>query len=480
MQTALTQLEPASVFHYFSEISRIPRPSGKEEAIADYLIGFAKEQGLSWHRDAANNVLIWKEASEGREQEDALLLQGHMDMVCEKESDCTKDMDTEGLDLEVDGDWLSAKGTTLGGDDGIAVAMMLALLSDPALSHPRLECIFTTEEETGMGGAHALDAAPLTGHQLLNIDSEQEGILTVGCAGGESFGVHYPLEKETFAGTPLRVTLGGLTGGHSGIAIHEGRANADLLLLRVLRMLLPRTDFRLCNLAGGSKNNAIPRQAEAVVLSADPAAFRDALSSIEEILQKEYAASDPGLALTCAQEEAAPATALTGDCLRRILALFAALPNGVQRMDQHLKELVETSLSLGILRIEGDALYAEYLLRSALATRMDELDDLMSCVVAEMGGTVERADRFPAWEFTPQSAFRDKMVALYREQYGSDPVVETVHAGLECGLLSEKIPHLDAVSIGPNMEDIHTPQERLSISSTQRVYAYVRSLIENA
>ena len=486
-------LEPQDVLYYFEQISGIPRPSGKEEAIGDYLIAFAKEHDLEYHRDAANNVILIQEASPGRESDPPILLQGHMDMVCEKESGCTKDMDKEGLDLALDGDWLYAEGTTLGGDDGIAVAMMLALLSDPALSHPRLECVITTEEETGMDGAHALDPSPLRGRQLLNIDSEEEGILTVGCAGGEGFCVHLPLTFEEAEGIRVRITLDDLTGGHSGIEIHRNRANADLLLLRVLRMLQADMPIRLCDIRGGSKNNAIPRTSEATLLVDDASVLAERLSSIESVLRTEYAVTDPELKLFCAPDETGTAgegaasagdgrnraKALTADCLHTVFTLFAALPNGVERMDQHLPEQTETSLNLGILYMENDELYAEYLMRSSLASRMEELDARMALIVDALGGTVTRGDQFPAWEYVADSPLRDKMIRLFREQYQKDPVVETVHAGLECGLLAEKLPGLDAVSIGPNLIGIHTPEEKMSISSVQRVYHYVRTIIED-
>ena len=481
MQNITKGLEPANVLSYFEEISAIPRPSGKEDAIATYLVDFAKAQGLVWHRDAANNIVLIKEASPGREAEEALLLQGHMDMVCEQESRCAKDMNTEGLDLAIDGDWLFAKGTTLGGDDGIAVAMILALLSDPTLSHPRLECIITTEEETGMGGAHALDPAPLTGRHLLNIDSEEEGILTVGCAGGEVFGIHLPLEKETASGRPVRIRIDHLAGGHSGIAIDQGHANADRLLLRALHVLAERQSIHLLSLEGGSKNNAIPREAEALLLVEDAESATRTIAKVESTLRSEYDVTDPDLALTCEKADASlgeNATVLTAACFTKMLALFTALPNGVQRMDQHLPTLVETSLNLGVLRTEEQEVYGEYLLRSSLDSCLDALGAQMIQITESFGGTVHRADRYPAWEYMPQSAFRDKMIRLFREQYGKDPVVETIHAGLECGLFSKKIPGLDAVSIGPDMRDIHTPQERLSLSSTRRVYAYVRAIIE--
>ncbi|MCR4750870.1 MAG: aminoacyl-histidine dipeptidase [Eubacterium sp.] len=486
----LSELEPHDVFSFFYDMSQIPRPSGKERAISDYLVSFAKEHDLEWHRDAANNVIIIKEASAGREAEEPLILQGHMDMVCEKEISCPKDMDTEGLNLTLDGDWVSAEGTTLGGDDGIAVAISLALLADETLSHPRLEVICTTEEETGMGGAHNLDATPLKGRLLLNIDSETEGILTAGCAGGATLQVHLPVTRcnsdpTSKPLTAVRLSLGGLTGGHSGSYIQYGRANADLLLVRLLREFAASHTLLLCSLAGGTKHNAIPRDAEAVVLTDQPDSLLAKAADMETVLRREYDVTDPDLKLEAVILPADPAVSDTA-CAVPVsasetatwIALLSALPNGVQRMDQHLDGLVETSLNLGILKAEEGELFAEYLLRSSTASCLQELIDRMSCIASAAGASVNVPDRYPAWQYVPDSAFREKIVRIFREQYGKDPVVETIHAGLECGLLSEKIPGLDAVSIGPDIPDIHTPQEKMSVSSVQRTYAYIRKIVE--
>ena len=469
--------EPQRVFYHFDQISRIPRPSGQEKAVGDYLLSFAAEHKLECSRDASGNVIIIKEASAGREKDEPLILQGHMDMVCEKESACTKDMEKEGLDLVLDGDWLYAEGTTLGGDDGIAVAMALALLEDDTLSHPRLEFVCTTEEETGMGGAHGLDPAPLKGRLLLNIDSEEEGILTAGCAGGENLVLQKSLRRESADGAVLSLTLSGLTGGHSGSCIQCGRANADVLMNRILRRVIGSCRIRLVSLEGGTKHNAIPREASAVVVTDDPAAVRETALQMEAILKEEFAVTDPELKLTITECPDTP-EALTEADTCSLLALLSSLPDGVMHMDQHLEGLVETSLNLGILRVSEGELYAEYLVRSSLESRLDEMFELFTFTAEQAGASLTCADRYPAWQYVADSAFREKLIRLYEEQYGKKPVVETIHAGLECGLLSEKIPGLDAVSIGPDIEDIHTPQERMSVSSVQRTYTYVRSIVE--
>ena len=484
---SFTQAYPApeSVFRFFYEMSQIPRPSGQEAAIAGYLTAFAESRGLENYHDAANNVIIIKEASAGREQEEPVILQGHMDMVCEKEAGCAKDMEKEGLDLVLDGDWLSAEGTTLGGDDGIAVAIALALLDDETLSHPRLECVFTTAEETGMDGALALDPAPLKGHLLLNIDSEEEGVLTAGCAGGVEIKLHAPLPREagkTENASVIRLSLSGLTGGHSGSMIRCGRANADVVMIRVLRELSSRQEIRLISLSGGNKHNAIPRDAEAVILADDPEAALQQAALLGDVLKAEYNVTDPKLQLTaetavCGEEEPVPAAVSASDT-KKLLALLSSVPDGVQRMNQQLSDQLETSLNLGILRSAEDGFYAEYLLRSSSDSRLEELKERILYLASCAGFSAECFGAYPAWEFVPESAFRDKMVRIFREQYKKEPVVEAIHAGLECGLLSKKIPGLDAVSIGPDIPDIHTPQERLSVSSVERTYAYIRRILE--
>ena len=484
--------EPQRVFYHFDQLSRIPRPSGQEKAVGDYLLSFAAEHSLTCSRDEAGNVIIIKEASAGREGDEPLILQGHMDMVCEKEPDCQKDMEKEGLDLVLDGDWLYAEGTTLGGDDGIAVAIALALLEDDTLSHPRMEFVCTTEEETGMGGAHGLDPSLLKGRLLLNIDSEEEGVITAGCAGGENLVLRLPLHYEPAEGSVMTLSVSGLTGGHSGSCIQCGRANADVLMMRILRRLDATAGFRLISLEGGTKHNAIPRNSCAVIVTDDPAAVREEIRGMESVLKKEFAVTDPALQLSAEETDSSAGAdssagtgtdssveALTLTGTKALLALLSSLPDGVLHMDQHLDGLVETSLNLGILHASGEELYAEYLVRSSLESRLDEMLQLFTFVAEQAGATLTCADRYPAWQYVADSAFREKIVRLFEEQYGKKPVVETIHAGLECGLLSEKIPGLDAVSIGPDIEDIHTPQERMSVSSVQRTYAYIRSIIES-
>jgi hypothetical protein len=476
-----SELEPKEVFAFFEEIAGIPRPSHHEEKISAYLQRFAKERGLEHYTDEKHNVIIIKEASAGYENEPPIILQGHMDMVTEKTADCQKDMTKEGLDLYIDGDWLRAKGTTLGADDGIALAYALALLDSPTLKHPRLEFICTVSEETDMGGAHAVDVSMLKGNRMLNLDSDEEGIALAGCAGGGDADITLPVRRAAVRGEHIRLAATGLTGGHSGMEIGKGRASAALLLARVLTGLREDYAFRLVSLEGGAKYNAITREASAEVVLADSvstSAFREAVKAEEAVLRREYAATDPSLSLTAAIADS-EAAALTEESTKQVLGLMEALPYGVQRMSADIDGLVETSVNLGITKLEADKLTLSYSVRSSIATAFQAVIDKLELVSSCFGATALVHSTYPAWEYVRESAFRDEAAAIYRELFGKELSVQAIHAGLECGILSGKIKDLDAVSIGPDMKDIHTPEERLNIPSTKRVYDFVVKIIEH-
>lgn len=475
----LDHLEPNSVFRFFEELCAIPHGSRNTKAVSDWCVEFAKARGLEYHQDGANNVVIIREAAPGYENAAPIILQGHLDMVCEKEAGCVKDMAREGLDLAVDGDLVYARGTTLGGDDGIAVAMALAVLDDPAIPHPRLEVVLTTEEEIGMLGAAALDAASLRGRQLLNLDSEEEGVFTVSCAGGSLTRCTLPVTREPFAGAALTVRVSGLAGGHSGAEIHKGRANADVLLGRVLRAMAAETELRLSAAAGGLKDNAIPVTAEAVVAAADADRAKAAAAALAEALKGEYQAVDPGLRVEVLPAESAepPMDALS---TQRALCLLACVPNGVQEMSHDIPGMVQTSLNLGILETGAAELSAVFCVRSSVASQKEMLHDRLRCLTEALGGTVDISGEYPAWEYCRESALRERMTEVFREQYGHEPRIEAIHAGVECGLLCGKLPGLDCVSVGPDLTDIHTPRERMSISSVQRVWAFVLEVLRRS
>ena len=475
----LDQLEPKNVFRFFEQMCAIPHGSYNTKAVSDWCVAFAKERGLEHYQDEMNNVILIKEASAGYEEAQPVILQGHLDMVCEKAPGCEKDMAREGLDLAVEGDYIYAEGTTLGGDDGIAVAMALAALDDESLPHPRLEVILTTEEEVGMDGAMALDVSPIRGRKLLNLDSEAEGVFTVSCAGGSMAACGLPVARAPFGGDILRVRVAGLTGGHSGAEIHKGRANANMLLGRLLRAMAAETELRLVSADGGLKDNAIPVAAEAVVAAEDGRKAKAAAERMAACFQTEYRRSDPMLTVT-AEEAAAAWQPMDASSTERTVCLLACAPNGVQTMSQDIHGLVQTSLNLGILKTGENAVTASFCIRSSVDSEKEMLKDRLACLLAQLGGGVSFSGEYPGWAYRPDSPLRELMTEVYREQYGREPKVEAIHAGLECGLLAGKLPGLDCVSIGAAVLEIHTPREKMSISSVQRVWMFVREILKRS
>lgn len=480
MSNILAHLEPKEVFRYFEELAAIPHGSGNTKQIADYCEQFAKDRGLSHARDAHDNVVIIREAAAGYETAAPVLLQGHLDMVCEKAPGCRKDMEKEGLDLAEENGWVYAKGTTLGGDDGIAVAMMLALLAEKELPAPRLECIITSDEEVGMLGAAAWQPTLITGRNMINLDSEEEGIFTVSCAGGNRTYCCLPITREPVTGQAVTVKIAGLVGGHSGVEINKGRANADMLLGRLLTAIRSAMPCRILSVAGGRKDNAIPTEAEAELFCGDAAALTALAAEWQTRLRHEYAPIEPGLTVTVAAHGEKTADAMTEESADRVLCLLLCVPNGVQAMSGSLPGLVQTSLNLGILTTGEDAVELHFGVRSSLASQKEMLTERLAVLTRQLGGSVEVFGDYPAWEYRAESPLRELMCEVYREQYGAEPKIEAIHAGLECGLLCEKLPGLDCVSIGPEMLEIHTPRERMSVASVGRVWRFVREVLRRS
>lgn len=476
----LENIEPKRVFHYFEEICNIPHPSYHEEQISNYLVNFAKEHGLEYYQDDLFNVIMIKEAAKGYENVDPIIIQGHMDMVAEKEDSCTKDMLTEGLDLEIVDGFVTAKGTTLGGDDGSAVAIALALLEDKELKAPRLEVIITVCEEVGMEGAAGIDVSMLKGNKLLNLDSEDEGIFTVGCAGGCRVDIDYPVKKEEFTGKKIEIEICECEGGHSGMEIINGRANASHLLNRLLVTASDVADIRLNTYIGGTKDNAIPRSTSAIILvdADDCQQVADAILDEATAISNEYAITDPNMDITVTDGEPATLSVVSVEDTFTIIGMINALPDGIQTMSHDIEGLVETSLNLGILLLEEEKMHLGMALRSAVESAKQALIRKVQFVAVSFGAETSTHGVYPAWEYKRDSQFRDTMIKIHEEMFGQSPVVETIHAGLECGLLGSKIANLDAVSVGPQMYDIHTPKERLSIESTQRMYDFVKRVLE--
>ncbi|MDE6949355.1 MAG: aminoacyl-histidine dipeptidase [Lachnospiraceae bacterium] len=470
----LGDLEPKSVFRFFEEICGIPHGSGNVEKLSDYLVSFAKERGLFCRQDELKNVIISKEASTGYEGKEGIILQGHMDMVAVKKPECSIDMRTDPLQLEVEGDYISAKNTSLGGDDGIAVAYALAVLDDDSLPHPHLDVVITVDEETGMYGAKALDMSDIKGTRLLNLDSEEEGYFLAGCAGGASVRHLLSVSREERKGTLYTCKICGLLGGHSGGEIHKERGNANSLIGRLLQVLSGKTDIGICGLFGGLADNAIPREAALQFVAADSEKeIERCVKELEETLQAELSTKDPGVRIEMEREQNVTKRCLdrtSGDKVRKLLLL---MPNGVQAMSADMHGLVQTSLNNGIMCLEEDAFSVITSVRSSVSSEKELLITRISALTKLLGGTVEISGDYPGWTYQKESPFRDLCIKVYEEMYGKKPRIMAIHAGVECGILLEKKPELDCISLGPDMKDIHTTEEKLSISSTKRVWEYL-------
>jgi len=476
------QLSPRAVLHWFRALSEIPHGSGNTRAISDFCVEFAKARGLEHHRDAPGNVIIIAPATSGYEEAPPILIQGHLDMVCVTAPGCDKDLRTEALTLQSDGEWLWAEGTSLGADDGIAVAMALAVLDDPTIPRPRLEAVFTVDEEIGMLGAAELDASPLRGRTVLNLDSEVEGIFTVACAGGVRADVRHSFNTAVADGHLYTLTLSGLLGGHSGGEINSGRANANRETARILRLLSDSAPLQLISLCGGVADNAIPDQCTAQFL-ADAESF-DTLRNRAETLVAQLRTLYPveaDLTLTLSSEELAQrCEALSAHDTRAFCDAVCAYPNGVQSMSSAIPGLVQTSLNLGMLSLRDGSALLRFLLRSGDADEKQALADRLSALAAQYGGSIEFSGDYPPWEYREDSPLRERMTAIYRAQYGCEPTLEIIHMGVECGILAQKLPGMDCVSFGPDLEKIHTPEERMNLASVQRVWEFLKTLLRES
>ena len=477
--SVLENLEPKSVFGYFEDICSIPHGSGNMNKISQYCVDFAKEHQLEYMVDEMKNVIIIKEATPGYENAEPIILQGHLDMVCEKRPDKEKDFLTEGLDLCTDGKLIWADGTTLGGDDGIAVAYCLALLAAKDLQHPRLEVVLTVDEETGLYGAEAIDLSMLKGKKLINLDSEEEGVFTVGCAGGVTLTCDIPVFTEDVEGEVYELKVTGLLGGHSGVEIHKGRGNSNVILGRVLLAIGQKMGLDIIKMEGGSKDNAIPRHSVAQVLipAEEGAKFEALVKEQEEILKNELHASDAGIRLELTAKGEGNVEVL--DATSKVTALHALnnIPNGIQAYSMDMEGLVETSLNMGIMSMDGENLKMSFAVRSSIESAKQYLTDKVLMFVDMLGGSCELKGDYPGWAYNPKSDLRETFVKVYREMYGEEPVVEAIHAGLECGLFTKKIDGLDSISVGPNMHNVHTSEETLEVDSVQRTWGFLCRVI---
>lgn len=461
----LENLEPKNVFRFFEELTKIPHGSGNMDAVSTWVTDFARDRGLKFRRDSLGNVVVRKPASPGYEDHPPVILQGHLDMVCVSDPGVAHDFQKDPLKLVLDGDWLRADGTTLGGDDGAAVACMMAVLDDGSIPHPPLEAVFTVDEEIGLLGAGGLDCSDLQGRRLINLDSDEEGVFTVGCAGGARCDLTLSLPAESADGALCTLDLSGLPGGHSGAEIHKNIPNANRMLAQCLQAL---PDARLVSLYGGEQDNAIPNRAKAVFLLPENQAgyASEKLRPLTggAVCDFKWAAHEPADALSAADS-------------RKIAGMILSAPNGVQAMEPDLPGQVRTSLNLGILRLDGGTARVTWSVRSSSGDEKEALVGKLREIASASGASFGRRGDYPAWSYRPDSVLRDTMVRVYREQFGKDPVVMTIHAGLECGLFSEKMPGLDAVSTGPDMRDIHTPRERMSVPSVKRTWEFLLAVL---
>ena len=475
----LANCKPTDVFMYFEEICKIPHGSWNEKALSDYIYNWAKGLGFEVVQDNLHNLIIRKPAAPGYENSPTVIIQGHLDMVCEKNSDVGFDFEKDPLDIYIDGDYIKARGTTLGADNAIAVAMAMTLLADKTAVHPAIEVVLTTVEEMGMDGAKAVDPKNLTGKRLINMDSENEGVFLSSCAGGARMAVKLDIQRITLPADDFiayNIFIGGLKGGHSGMDIAKERGNANKLMGRLLDSI--KIPYYLADLGGGSKDNAIPREAWAKIY-VDPDKASEISREIEEyaaVLVQELKHSDGGLFVKLEEAEVG-SRVFSEDTQKKAIDLLIAIPNGVAHMSIALPGLVETSNNLGVVGIEGDVIKYTCAVRSSIESRKWALIRNVSVIAEAMGAIVQVSDGYPGWAYDPNSQLREIFTTVYRNKYGKEAQILAIHAGLECGVFADKIPGLDMISFGPDMHDVHTPDERLSISSTANCYEFLLDVL---
>lgn len=471
---------PESLFQYFEEISAIPRSSGKEQAISNYLIQFAKFHQLDYDTDDLHNVVIKKPASEGFEHLPTVMLQGHQDMVCEKNADVTHNFDTDPIELIVKDGWVSANGTTLGADNGAAVAMMLALLSDNTLIHPPLECVFTVQEEIGLLGAQALDPGILSATTMINLDSEEEGIATVSCAGGMRVLFTRKVEWEPAQGHALQIMVKGLLGGHSGADIHLERANANKLMGRILYHLMQNTPFKILSIQGGSKENAIPRECTASILFADQEEKNRAsafLNTFCKELLNEFLAQEPDAAVVQTPLDAFPQQAFDQKTTEALIQMIYLAPNGAQTRNLQQGGFIISSLNMGVIQTSSELVTVAFSPRSSVDSLQQEMKSTLQLFAELFDFSIEISGEYPGWSYAEQSPIRKIFCESYRKLFGQELKIEAIHAGLECGLFCGKIPNLDAIAIGPTMKGCHTPDETMELASCERTWKLLTEVL---
>ena len=477
----LENLEPKEVFRFFEEICQVPHGTFDTKRISDYCVAFAKERGLACIQDETNNIIISKPGTVGYENSEPVIIQGHMDMVCEKRPESNHDFKKDPLELYVEDGYVKAKDTTLGGDDGIAVAMALAILDSKDIPHPPIEAVFTVDEEIGMGGAENIDLSVLKGKKLINIDSEEEGILTVGCAGGFGYNTEIPVTRENAEGEKISIRIHGLLGGHSGEEIHRQRGNANKMMARLLYHIAEEKSYRLSEIYGGSKDNVIAMEAHASLVAApeDTEQILAMIRNMEDIWNAEFMGEEPGLTVKTETEKNTDTVVFSKDTTQKVVGYLKASPNGLKEYSRKVAGATETSLNLGVVSMKENGVEAAFLIRSAVDSRKQQVLEEVDAVTKAFGGTGTISSAYQAWQYKPKSELRPVMIEAYKEIYGKEPKICIIHGGLECGIFLGKRPDLDCVSCGPDVLDIHSYNERLDIASTQRSWEFLKLVLKN-
>lgn len=481
MEYKITGYKPEKLFHFFEDISAIPRGSGNEKGISDYLVKFAKDRGLWVYQDEAYNVIIKKGGSKGAEDKAPVMLQGHLDMVCDKLAGVTHDFEKDGIDLVVKDGVLSANGTTLGADNGAAVALMLMVLDDEDIKHPPVECVFTTEEEVGLNGAQALDKSLISARTMINMDSEEEGVATISCAGGLRIEFTKLIQREAVEGTVVSVKIEGLLGGHSGMDISKERQNANLLMARMLEYLMKNTDGKLLSFVGGTKDNAITRECEAALIYSDNCEAEKAEKLACELAQDfadEITPYEPAFGCEVSVEEGRNGDAISQEAAKALVSAIRLAPNGVYRRNIKMDGFVVVSSNLGVVRTEEDRIVFVVSPRSSVASLQEDTKARFQTLAETFGFEIEYSGEYPGWSYAEKSEIREVFLESYRELFSKELKVEAIHAGLECGLFTEAIQGLDAIAVGPTLYDVHTPDEHVPLDSFERFYELLKDVLK--
>ncbi len=478
----LNDLKKEKIWKHFLDFTRIPRPSGKEEAIRNHIISWAKEKGYEYNVDKSGNMIIRVPASKGCEKSPILSFQGHLDMVAEQNIDSKVDPNTDPLDVYIDDGWITARGTTLGADNGIGIAAAMAITEEPALKHAPLEILCTVDEETALTGAFALEKTFVKSRKMINLDTEELGIFYVGCAGGQDTTFILPCDFSPVPEglTSVKITVSGLKGGHSGLDIHLGRANANKILGALLKSISPDVDLKLAYIQGGNKRNAIPRESKAHILinKSDESKFHKIIDDIDSKFQKEFSKTDQGLKITAQKASKYPDKALSVESQKKLLDLINDTRNGIVAMSKDIEGLVETSTNLGVMDTKENVIELVNCKRSSSSKAMKSLNKDFHALAGKYGADASDANAYPGWEPNMKSELLKIGKNAWKEKFGKEPHVTAVHAGLECGIIGEKYEGIDMIAFGPDITGAHSPDEKLNIESTNKFYEFLKLFVE--